>query len=116
MPKIMATSTGMIGQSYGTLISDKIDVLALTEDCEYGSLIRCLIYYESKGNPTAVGDGGNAYGVLQFWKPTWEMYCVKKFGLTDYTDPRQQIICADYMLQQNWNNIRHWTTRVYCID
>ncbi len=84
----------------------------------YGTLIDCLVKYESNGNPEAVGDNGKARGVLQFHKPTFKMYCVDRYGyfLSDYTDTEVQKACADEMLRDNLKkNIRHWTVYPNCI-
>lgn len=75
----------------------------------YGSLIDCLEYYESRGNPEAIGQVGEI-GVLQFKQKTFDMYCKGNIW-----NPLVQKACADKMLQENFNNLRHWTTANKCI-
>ena len=78
-----------------------------------GSLIDCLIFYESSGNPEAVGDDGKARGILQFWEGTFKMHCVDKYGLEDdIWNPEIQKICADKMIQDGYE--RSWTTLSKC--
>jgi len=77
---------------------------------KYQTLLRCIAFKESSYNQYAVGDSGRAYGILQFHYPTFKRYCVG-----DYEDPRAQILCADKMISDNWNNINHWTTAYICI-
>jgi hypothetical protein len=83
---------------------------------KYGKLIKCLIRYESSGVPWAVGDGGLAYGVLQFHWKTFEGY-KKGLGLDylEYWYPEDQIRLADAMLQADFRNTRHWTTAKKCL-
>ena len=80
------------------------------EGLHYKTLIKCLAKHESDFNPKAVGDNGKAIGLLQFWRETWDRYCEG-----DIWDPYLQAQCADKMLIDDWNNIKHWTTREYCI-
>ena len=81
----------------------------------YGSLIECLSFYESTHNPEAVGDNGKAYGILQFHLPTFDFFCEKYELVLDYTNPEDQKILAEYMLQDNINNVVHWSVYRNCI-
>jgi len=75
-------------------------------------LIACLIKNESAGNPEAVGDGGLAYGILQFHKKTFDYYSMN-YGLKlDYHSPQDQITLAKIMLKNNLGY--HWTTYKLC--
>ena len=78
-------------------------------------LIECLIRYESGGNPNAVGDSGRAYGILQFWQSTFNLYA-EEYGLEGlvYEDPESQIILAYEMLKRNPANVGNWTAAKYC--
>lgn len=79
-------------------------------------LIECLIKYESGGNIKAVGDSGKAYGILQFWRSTFDGY-KKLYDLEwlEYENPVDQVILADIMLRDNLEkNIRHWTVYPNC--
>lgn len=79
--------------------------------------IDCLIEKESSGNHFAVGDGGKAVGCLQFHLPTWELFCVKKYGLTDKdlrTDCEMAKKCAYKMIVGGYES--HWTTNQRCSE
>ena len=98
-PQINATST--------IQVPDKID-----------SVIDGLIKCESGGNPLAVGDSGKARGILQFWPGTF-LTQMKKYKLLPdaedkeimnfYTDSDMQRRLARKMLEDDMNNLRHWT-------
>ncbi len=45
-----------------------VDVIEPIEQMSIELLIDAMIYVESKGDSTAIGDGGRAVGVLQIWK------------------------------------------------
>ena len=80
---------------------------------ENKDLIECLIKKESMWNAYAVGDSGNAFGLLQFWRSTFDFY-KEKYGeeWLEYENPLHQIILADLMLKDNlWF---HWTTYNKC--
>ena len=77
------------------------------------TLIECLEWYESTDNPNAVGKAGEI-GCLQFKRPTWNAYCVP-LDFTDIWDCQQQKYCADQMIKDDWNNLRHWTTALKCL-
>ena len=75
----------------------------------YASLIGCLEFYESSGNPKAVGEAGEI-GCLQFMSNTFNMYC--QGNIWDCDAQRR---CADYMIQDNWNNVYQWSTAKNCL-
>ena len=78
----------------------------------YGSLIDCLIFYESSGNPNAVGEA-NEKGILQFKDSTFQQYCVDKYELgKNIWNCNTQKVCADKMIQDNLGF--HWTTYELC--
>ena len=82
----------------------------------YDDLIACLIRYESSGNPEALGDSGKAKGILQFHESTFKSYCVEQYSFhNDIWDSSIQIDCAKEMLNENFNNIYHWTVWTKCI-
>ena len=72
----------------------------------YASIIDCLEFYESSGNPNAVGKAGER-GCLQFMPSTWEMYC--EGDPWDCDNAKQ---CADEMIERGL--IHHWTTAPFC--
>ena len=82
---------------------------------EANSLLYCLIKNESSWNPTNIGDSGKAYGLLQFHKPTFDRYSAK-YGLTlNYYSPIDQILLAKLMINDNIQNVRHWSVYPKCI-
>lgn len=82
----------------------------------YEKIINCLIKYESSGNSEAIGDNGTSFGILQFKKSTFKNYCVEQFGYRDdIWNQEIQKECAAEMLDDNWNNIFHWTTAKNCL-
>lgn len=82
----------------------------------YATLIDCLIQKESGGNPEAVGDKGLAFGILQYHRATFDHFC-GKYNLTlDYKNPDHQIRLCDLMLEDDFNNIKHWSVYKYCYD
>lgn len=77
---------------------------------KYEKLISCLSFCESSNNSEIIGDNGKAKGILQFWQSTFEHYCVNKYQFAnDIFNSEIQRHCADLMLQENFNNIYHWT-------
>jgi len=83
----------------------------------YGSLISCLSSYESQGNPKAFNpkdtDGYPKYGLLQFHKPTFQEFCVKKYNYrNDIWDEEIQRLCADRMIQEGYAG--YWGTLKFC--
>jgi len=76
----------------------------------YGALIEELVECESGGNPLALGDDGRAHGVLQFHRPTFERYCVDRYGyVNDIWNEEIQRECAKEMIEENFNNVAHWS-------
>lgn len=90
--------------SYGQLVAfDTILEVGLAAD-KYGidemrfiKLIQC----ESGFNEKAIGDKGKAFGLLQFHRPTFDLYCKG-----EYTNPKDQIRCGAEMISQNL--AYHW--------
>jgi hypothetical protein len=81
----------------------------LNGSVKYGEVLKCLITYESQYNPNATGDGGLAFGILQFHRNTFDTYSHKYELELDYKNPIHQIILADLMLQDDFDNIIHWS-------
>lgn len=81
----------------------------------YGTLISCLEYHESKGDPEAIGEAGEI-GCLQFLPETFEEFCVEKYKFrNDPFDPEIQKQCADRMISENWKNLYLWATANKCL-
>jgi len=74
----------------------------------YGAMIEDLIECESGGNPEALGDQGRAHGILQFHQPTFQQFCVDRYGFTDniWDEETQKNCCAE-MLSNGLEG--HWT-------
>jgi hypothetical protein len=84
----------------------------------YGTLINCLAFHESTNNPEAYNPADPvtpSYGLLQFKEGTFQDYCVDKYGYSDIWDEQSQRECCDRMLQDDWNNINHWSTSKHCL-
>lgn len=85
------------------------------EPLVYETLIGCLIWYESKGDPNAVGDHGTSFGILQFKPATFQEYCVERYGFTDdIFDSLTQTRCADKMIQDGYVHL--WSTYKFCVE
>jgi len=81
----------------------------------YGSLIDCMVNYESGGNENAIGDSGLAHGLLQFHAPTFERYCVERYGFgDDIWNPEIQKMCAAEMLENGLGY--NWTAYPKCLN
>lgn len=86
-------------------------ILATKNDLK--ELITCLIRYESGGNPNAIGKAGEI-GILQFMPTTFSKYS-QFYGLDlDIYSSNDQILLATKMLEDDFNNILHWTTAKKC--
>ena len=77
------------------LAADKYGI----DEMRFIKLIQC----ESGFNEKAIGDKGKAFGLLQFHRPTFDLYCQG-----EYTNSKDQIRCAAKMISQNLGSI-HWT-------
>ena len=69
----------------------------------------CVAFRESSYNPLAVGDGGRALGLYQFWLSTWRMIR-KKMGedTTDYRmNPNEAAKTACWAFAHGYGY--HWT-------
>ena len=80
------------------------------------TLISCLIKYESNWNINAVGDNGKARNVLQFWEGTFNTF-KKKYNLEylEWNNAEDQILLAQKMLEDDINNLRHWSVAPKCL-
>lgn len=87
----------------------------------YGSLVACLEKEESlickiQQREKCIGQAGEI-GELQFMPSTFQQYCVEQFNLRDDIENAEiQRMCADYMIQDNWDNVYHWTTARKCLN
>ena len=105
--------------TYGSLVSPlgvKDDIF---EDLRYRTLIKCLARYESSMGLLRTGDHGQSRGLLHYYRwwesdSLWGEWCVGKYGFDDIDNDRQQVLCADWMLQEDFNLFWRWTTAKYC--
>lgn len=105
---------GTLGDLYWE--DEEYSVSRLKELVGEKSVIDCLIRYESSWNPEAVGDFGQAIGLLQFHRPTFERYA-KKYNLElDIKNPNHQILLANLMLNDNFNNVYQWSVASRCLS
>lgn len=85
---------------------------------EVDEILFKIIECESGGNPNAwnkddPNDGSK--GILQFQEPTFQRFCVKKYGLeNDIWSPEIQIKCAEKMLDEGL--INHWSCGKKMLD
>lgn len=69
--------------------------------------VKKIAFCESSYRYNAVGDGGHAYGVMQFHKPTFDGFS-KKYGKEyDYKSTLDQVELASEMISKG--NAKHWT-------
>jgi hypothetical protein len=69
------------------------------DESELMQVINC----ESSYRTTAIGDGGLAYGLLQFHKPTFYAFCKG-----DYYSAKDQLSCVGKMWQKPELKL-HWS-------
>lgn len=72
-----------------------------------------VINCESGWRPTVYGDGGHAYGLLQFHKPTFEMWEKQMGEDMDYYSSFDQIKMGAWAFSKGYTS--HWTcyTKLY---
>ena len=104
---LQITKDSLIGQAPPFLV--KGEVIASLMDSNW--LISALAECESGRNPDAYNEKdphGGSFGLLQFQKPTFQRFCVEKYGLlNDIWDYEIQIECAEKMIDEGL--INHWT-------
>jgi len=72
----------------------------LLDESELMQVIKC----ESSFRTTAIGDGGLAYGLLQFHRPTFDGFCEG-----NYYSAKDQLTCAAKMWSEKESNKLHWS-------
>ena len=64
------------------------------------AIIFAIAYRESSYNAAAIGDNGNAIGLLQIW-PYWHSGRMERLGCTDLLDPFQNVtVGIDFLAEQ----------------
>lgn len=62
-------------------------------------IVKAIIKVESGGDPNAVGDGGEAIGLMQI-QPRWHKERMERLGVTDLTDPESNVrVGCDYLAE-----------------
>lgn len=96
--------------------SSKEDIF---EGLHFCTLIKCLDFRESSAGLNKIGDNGQSRGRLQmyrWWEASsyWQEWCVRKYGFDNVDDDRQQVLCADYTLQEDFNQLyKRWPNTWY---
>jgi soluble lytic murein transglycosylase-like protein len=63
------------------------------------AIVMAMAFRESTYNASAIGDGGNSYGLLQV-QPRWHYDRMQKLGCTDLLDPYQNVaVGIDYLAE-----------------
>jgi len=94
---------------------ERIDKLTVQEIIEtippkYGvksEVIKKIAFCESSYRYNAVGDGGHAYGIMQFHKPTFDGFSKKYNKEYDYHSTLDQVELASEMISKG--NVHHWS-------
>lgn len=77
--------------------------LHIIETCEEHhidpAIVMAMIWRESGFRSDAVGDNGNAFGLMQIW-PYWHSARMERLGCTDLLDPYQNVVVGiDYLAE-----------------
>lgn len=72
-------------------------IIGLCEDHHIDpAVVICMIHQESSFDASKIGDGGEAFGLMQVW-PKWHSDRMKKLGCEDLLDPYQNVtVGIDY--------------------
>lgn len=63
------------------------------------AIVLAMIWRESGFRADAVGDNGNAFGLMQIW-PYWHSGRMERLGCTDLLDPYQNVVVGiDYLAE-----------------
>lgn len=85
---------------YDVPLSTDLQLHIVNEADAYGidpAVILAMAYRESTYNASAIGDGGNSYGLLQV-QPGWHSGRMERLGCTDLLDPFQNVtVAVDYL-------------------
>lgn len=61
-------------------------------------LIAAIIRVESGGDPHAIGDGGESYGLMQI-QPRWHEEEMTRLGVTDLLDPEENVLLGCHIFR-----------------
>jgi hypothetical protein len=62
---------------------------------------------ESTFRPTVYGDGGNAYGLFQYWQPTWNEFARKYGKPLNRSSPKDQVELTAWALKNGYG--KRWS-------
>lgn len=97
-PIVETEPIGYYDVPLSTNIQDHIFALCGYYDIE-PEIIIAMIRKESNFEIGAMGDGGNSYGLMQI-QPRWHQERMDRLGVTDLTDPYQNItVGVDYLAE-----------------
>lgn len=89
----------------------------INELCEYYDvdmpIVLAVIGQESNYNPDLVGDGGDSIGLMQI-QPEWHTERMDKLGVTDLTDPYQNVaVGIDFIAELLGEGSPEWALTAY---
>jgi hypothetical protein len=88
-------------------ISALVVIFMPTVDSQLDDITQKVIQCESHGDSHAVGDNGEAYGILQFHKPTFDwMKHLAGHDEYQYTNPNDQILLFKWAVMNGYGD--HW--------
>jgi len=90
-----------------TIYADYIPELVLEKAPEVSPEVYAIIKCESSWKEDAVGDGGRAYGLAQFHRPTWDWLTELSGKDLDYKNPQHQIELLTWAIENGRSYL--WT-------
>ena len=85
--------------TYPVPLDEKLQLFIIEQAEAHGIdpvVVFCMIYQESSFDASKIGDGGEAFGLMQVW-PKWHSDRMKKLGCEDLLDPYQNVtVGVDY--------------------
>jgi hypothetical protein len=87
---------------------------AILADSKHFELIECLAKWESGNNQNRKGQAGEI-GCMQFLPSTFSTFKEKYQLKIDINSCEDQKFLANEMLNDDISNVKHWTTRWFCL-
>jgi soluble lytic murein transglycosylase-like protein len=85
---------------YDVPLDAELQLHIIEEADEHGidpAIVMAMAYKESSCRPSAIGDGGKSFGLLQI-QPRWHSARMNKLGCADLLDPYQNVVVGiDYL-------------------
>lgn len=82
-----------------SMLSDEPELTYVNQAPVVSEVVYEIIKCESQWKEDAVGDGGRAYGLAQFHRPTWDWLCELSGKDLDYYEPHHQIELLTWALE-----------------